>query len=154
MFFRKWFLPTTQFSFLTKWLGLILTGESTEVSKRFIKYRNVVEFFNWDEDYLIECTRDIFHDDIREDDDNHSISSTEIMRKESTSISRDEYTTFSASKKILLGGFRFFDFLFAIITFTKQSGTENFSVKKFNRWCTPTRRQLNRLKPNDRNQLL
>lgn len=70
-------------------MAFITAGEITELSKKFTKNRSIVKIFKWDEDYLIKCTRD--------------------SEEGGTLISRDEYTTFTASKKMLLGGFHLFD---------------------------------------------
>lgn len=93
----------------------ILTGKETQVSQKFCKTCKVVNIFDWNEGRLIKCTRDRF------DEENVS----------ECTISHHEYTSFSASKKVLLGGFRFLPFknetssgetLSATILVTKQHG--------------------------------
>ncbi|XP_031629136.1 BTB/POZ domain-containing protein 3-like [Contarinia nasturtii] len=89
-------------------MALIMTGESTEVSTKFMKNRDAVEVFNWDDEYIIECDRD-GNQEYEEESDKEERKRLDEEGK-GTLISRDEYTTFTASEKMLFGGFRFVDF--------------------------------------------
>lgn len=101
----------------------ILTGNSTEITKKFCKSCKLIGNikFNWEGGSLMKCIRDQLY--TREVEVDSTDFSLEICSREHTSL--------SVNKKILLGGFRLFPFkhlsssskiVLATITLTKEHG--------------------------------
>lgn len=102
-------------------MALITSDGQMDPSNKFKRNPTSAPKFYWDESHLIKCLRE------------------KQIRAES-SILRNEYTVFTTSSKILLGGFRFFDFLnktysdnklSAVVCITKENETEPLDKFEF-----------------------